>query len=194
MDEHQTTSALFTELEAAFGQLPIPRPEDLLTSEPGALLECQDFLPKVQGLHWREIQPQDLAGEADSLSFLSPEGFQFLLPAFVKVSVLDPTVADLIPYSILWSLSGPDALSLEAGRRQELTAAAAARGLREPWLSALFDVALTPGNLSLDRGRVATLSEPQRRAILSFVRFLRQFRGDSFSAEDLDRAERVLES
>jgi hypothetical protein len=101
-------SALMEGLEAAFGGLPVPADDRLVLDDSGNHLECNQVKALFRGRHWRDLSPEDLEGEADSLSFLAPEGFRFFLPAFVRVSLLDFERADLIPMAVIGALTQPE--------------------------------------------------------------------------------------
>ena len=108
MADDDEIRALMEHLEAAFGGLPVPADDRLVLDDSGYHLECNQVKAMLRGRHWRDLSPEDLEGEADSLSFLAPEGFRFFLPAFVRVSLLDFERADLVPMAVVGALTRPD--------------------------------------------------------------------------------------
>lgn len=104
--------ALLNEIDFAFGHLPIPGDDHLVLDNSGYHLECNQVKEKFRGRHWRSLSLKDLEFEADSLAFFTPEAFRFFLPAYMKVSLLDYGNADIIPMSVLGSLTRPQDPSL----------------------------------------------------------------------------------
>jgi hypothetical protein len=100
-------ATLLERLETAFGELPMPEDDHLVLDDSGYHLECNQVKAKFRGRHWRSLSPADLQGEADSLAFFTPEAFRFFLPAYVRVSVLDFELADLIPMVVVGALMRP---------------------------------------------------------------------------------------
>jgi hypothetical protein len=95
------------QIDLAFGHLPIPDDDHLVLDNSGYHLECNQVKEKFRGRHWRSLLLKDLEFEADSLAFFTPEAFRFFLPAYIRVSLLNYEEADIIPMSVLGSLTRP---------------------------------------------------------------------------------------
>jgi hypothetical protein len=99
---------LVERLEEAFGYLAVPAPEASVYDSSGDHLECVEVAEFLGSRHWRELGFDELLRQREALSFLSPEGYRFYLPAFLRSSLLDFEAADLIPMFIVWSLGRTD--------------------------------------------------------------------------------------
>lgn len=108
------------ELESAFGSLGVPAPAELVEDRSGNHLECNEIIAKYGGQHWRELSPKEVALDADSLWFLSPEGFQFLLPAFLKAAVDAYEGVDLVPVTLVHLCLEPEDSSLKSSYHRRL--------------------------------------------------------------------------
>ena len=128
---------LLDELEVSFGHLPTPPSRRIVVDNDD--LECQQIREKLGGHHWRDLAIDDLAGESDALSFLTPEAFRFYLPAFIRVSLTDPFRADLIPDAILSALGIPEDPVVRRERERELTRRVAKTGLPAKALEDLLE-------------------------------------------------------
>lgn len=184
-------AALFTELDAAFGDLPIPGEDRIVYDNSGYHLECNQVRAKFRNRHWRDLTVEDLQGEADSLAFFTLEAFRFFLPAFIRVAVLDPVRADLIPDSILGSLVRPDLSGSWEERKEPLLETIRRLGMPEKLLLDLAPKA-DPELDAFCRAHVEALSDHQRQAVMSFVVFLKKHRSQDFIFGELELAERAL--
>jgi len=103
-------AALLLKLDQAFEGLPIPAEADIVPKASRENLEYEQIRAKFKNRHWHDLSTDDLRNEADSLTLLSPEGFRFFLPAFIRATLLDYNTADLIPDVIVWKfIPSPDA-------------------------------------------------------------------------------------
>ena len=184
---------LLDELEVSFGHLPTPPSHRIVVDNND--LECQQIRAKLGGRHWRDLTIDDLAGESDALSFLTPEAFRFYLPAFIRVSLTDPFRADLIPDAILSALGIPEDPVVRRERERELTRRVAKTGLPGKVLKDLLEEREPAWNEELEAFREARremLSPSQGRAVLDFVGFLRKHRPEEFDEDELRRVEEAL--
>jgi hypothetical protein len=195
MTETEEISVVLEELQAAFGDLPIPARDHLVYDNSGSHLECNHVLSKLQGRHWQDLSAEDLAGEADALWFLTSEGFRFFLPAFVRVSLVDPDRADLIPDAILSSLAEPEPPEHRKKQAKSVLDRHQVSGVLARVISDIDTDAEAIGSCDeFRRGRLEILSAAQKRAILSFIGFLKRYRAAEFPHGELERAEGSLTS
>lgn len=111
-------SRLEQQIEAAFGELPIPPVDRLVIDNSGQHLECNQVKAKFRGRHWRELSVEDLQYESEALAFFSPEAFRFFLPAFIRAALLHYDQADLIPMNVVSWFTPSDDPQLKPYRRE----------------------------------------------------------------------------
>jgi hypothetical protein len=75
--------ALEDDIEAAFKSQPLPEGDRFVTGDPEGAEELFAYQRE-------ELSPQLLARHTAAVNFLSDEGFCFLLPAFMRVSLREP--------------------------------------------------------------------------------------------------------
>ncbi|MBJ7532561.1 hypothetical protein JDN40_00165, partial [Rhodomicrobium vannielii ATCC 17100] len=86
---------LCTDIENAFGSVPYPGDDDIVSSFDW---ESQETRKILKGKHWRDVPFKDLGGWLrDIIPLLSPAGLHFYLPAFMTISLVDYDRADIIP-------------------------------------------------------------------------------------------------
>lgn len=186
--EQASLSLVLEKIESAFGRLPRPDKSALVV---GSSLEGEEICNKFRGRHWRDLDASDLAGEADALCFFTPEALQFFFPAFIRVALVDPQKADLIPDVLLSSL-------VEYDRRQFWGDDLAARkkrartlGLPEYLIQSVMNGEPKTG---FTIGPVWDLfNGPQKEAVLAFIRFLKHWRGEEFTPGELECIEKALQ-
>ena len=98
----------------------MPAPAELVYDSSGSHLECNQIMGKFGGRDWRDLSIDDLEYESDALAFLTPRGFRFLLPAFIRACALDYERADLIPHAIVWNLLQHDDPDFRAACKDRL--------------------------------------------------------------------------
>jgi hypothetical protein len=189
--EEDEISELLQQLERAFGGLPIPSSHDVVLDTSDYDFESEQIKNKFGGRHWRDLNTDDLIGESSSLGFFKIGAFRFFLPAFIRISVLDPKSADLISDSILWNLAWPDDSKLWEERKDLWLETVRSRGIPE---QIVFDLEPKedPEIIEACGQRVAALNAVQRAAVLQYIAYLRKYRADEFDEADLDRAESAL--
>lgn len=178
------------QLDDAFGDEPLPSEDRLVYDNSGYHLECNQVRARFRGRHWRNLRIEDLEGEGDALSFFTPEAFRFFLPAFIRISLLDPVRADLITDAILASFAQADLLQVWEKRKEALLEAIRARDIPDKLLLGLAPT--EKPRPDAHSARVEVLTEDQRRAVKSFVSFLRKHRAEEFTFGELDLVEEVL--
>lgn len=88
----RTPAERFAELvEDAFGALPIPPRSALVAEDARRFEDTLDMVREFAGQHWRDLAPARLHYHRDGLRGLSPTGFQFYLPAYLRAAFPDPT-------------------------------------------------------------------------------------------------------
>lgn len=70
--------------------------------------ESDDLAKYFTGKSWRGHSAKQLREHASALSFFTPEGFRYFLPAFMLAELDDPVAADVIAQSILFHLCKAD--------------------------------------------------------------------------------------
>lgn len=185
-------AALERQLEEAFGDLPVPAEDELVYDNSGDHFECNQISARFRGRHWRDLTIEDVTEEPDALAFLTTEAFRFFLPAFIRVSLLEPERADRIPTHVLSSLARPADREWWAERKQSLLETARARRIPE---QVILELAPTdePELDAVCRARVEALTKNQKRVVRSFVTFLRKRRGEEFTFGELDKVEAALD-
>jgi hypothetical protein len=182
---------LLVGLDEAFGDLTIPAPE-FLTIYPNGGSEAAALRDQFGSRHWRDISPEEIAGEPDILSFLTPTGYQFLLPAVLRATLVDPVRADVLCDYVLWSLAPPDESSVWEAKGETLIGTARKLGVSERTVQELVPTANSA--VEADRiVRLVLLTDLQKAWLVDYVRFLRAARPDRFTFRELERVEHILQ-
>jgi hypothetical protein len=155
MCEGSLTAAELTDLiQSAFAEVEYPGDSKLVYDNSGTHLECAEVEKEFKGKHWNVMPLEVLRRNSASIFFLSPEAYQFYLPAYLLCSILHYAESDKIPDSIVFSLIPPiDAKVAE-----------------------------------LYRKRVQRFTPVQKRAIRSFLRFMKHHHQKDDPLGDIDRA------
>lgn len=191
--KEEELSVLLCQLDEAFGHLPIPSAGRLIRDDCLYGLEASEIHEKFRGRHWRDLNVGDLLGEADSLAYFTPEAFRFFLPAFIRISLLDPEAADLIPDAILWSLAQPEDSKLWKEKEELYLETARVHAMPEAVISELAAIENAEYNDAFCKKRIAELDNYQKEAVINFIRFTRKYRpAGELVARHLDRAEDAL--
>jgi hypothetical protein len=167
-------SRLSAELEAAFGDLPIPRPPEIVPDvcdEP----ECSRIRNKLGDRHWREVRPAELLDEAQALAFLTPEA--------------EVDRGQELAESIITCLAAPDARHLEREQRAVFTHRPGASHFSGTPVSALsLDLEPLVDDLGLLQDkRLQSLSARQRKTLSHYASLLKRSRREDFLPGELDR-------
>ena len=152
-------------LDLAFGTLVIPAPEDLVKDKSGIDLESKEIVEKFGGRHWKDFSPDELALESDTLWFLSPVGFQFLLPTFLRVAVQSYESVDRVPDALVYACLPPERPEFSEAHYERLSV------LTAPQRQALCEFLLhmkesheedfNPGDLERALANIQDRDEPQ---------------------------------
>jgi uncharacterized protein DUF6714 len=178
-------------IEEAFADTPYPGDENIVADTSGTHLEAERIKSAFAGLHWHDVPVETLKENRSALAFFSAAGYAFYLPAFMRFAVDEFEAADVIPGELIFTLTPPEKLDLEA-----LEAAAKQHAELQP-----LDSAEWAGVLDSLRGgyaddiferffadRVGRLDERQKRAVRLWLEFMRDEHGADFADSSPQRA------
>lgn len=101
---------IIQEIKTAFGDMPYPGAEYIVNDRGGNDLERKRIREEFSGYeNWLDVPRKLLLQERDALPLFEPQGFRFYLPAYMLFTIEDYDGADMIPESIVHSLTLPDA-------------------------------------------------------------------------------------
>lgn len=101
---------IIREIKTAFGDMPYPGAECIVNDWGGNDLERKRIREEFSGYeNWLDVPRELLLQERDALPLFEPQGFRFYLPAYMLFTIEDYDRADMIPESIVHSLTLPDA-------------------------------------------------------------------------------------
>ncbi len=104
----ENAKLLAEKIEKAFSEAAYPGDDKLVYDNSPEQLECVEVRNTFRGKHWNEIPLKVLQQNADSIFFFTPEAYRFYLPAYMIAAVISYRNADLIPTSVISSLTMPD--------------------------------------------------------------------------------------
>jgi len=195
-DRHAETDVnqLLQELDAAFGELPIPTDDNIVYDNTGYHLECNEIRRRFRSRHWRDFDLAELVEHVDALSFFTPEAFRFYLPAFVRASIQDYLGSDQIPQRVLWALAPPSVPMPKARTPNQ----PCVQGRTSTWVQLASEI-LKAEDPEADamiarrtRRRCELFTSSQKKVLLDFVAFLRLYRSADFRLDELDTVENAL--
>ena len=101
---------MIQEIRDAFGDMPYPGTEYITNDLEGNDLERKQIREEFSRYeNWLDVPRELLLQERDALPLFEPQGFRFYLPAYMLFALEDYEGADMIPESIVHSLTLPDA-------------------------------------------------------------------------------------
>jgi hypothetical protein len=161
-------------IDEAFGEMPYPGDEHIVACD---CWECEDVKSALKGLHWRDV---DVSFERldhlwEALSFLSPEGFHFYLPACMIISVMDFDRADIIPNCVISRLTPLYASDIDRLSRE-----------RDRGMMTEYHRSGEAERRFLER--VSGLNEAQCKVIRQFLEYMRDAYSTEFVSEDAKTA------
>ena len=167
-------SDLRLRIDEAFGGMPYPGDEHIVTHNGGddRCGDCEDIKNALKGRHWRDLSFESLDHLREALTFLSPEGFRFYLPAFMIILIMDYYRADITSIVVIGRLTLPCA-SDSKGTNAQRFAEYYRSGEAEHWF---FE-------------RVSGFNEAQSKVIRQFLEYMR----DAHSEDESEDAERAIE-
>ena|SRR5438034_7183815 len=187
-------SDLRLRIDEAFGGMPYPGDEQIVTHNRGDCSECERTQNALKGLYWRDLSFEILDHQREALTFMSPEGFRFYLPAFMIFSIMDYYRADLIPVVVVGRLTLPCASDLSdfGWTRDQIDAFPAMEPLSSiDWERVKEKIA---GFYGSDEGehwffeRVSGFNEAQCKVIRQFLEHMRDAHGEDFMNREPERA------
>jgi hypothetical protein len=180
-------------LESAFGGLTPPAADELVVDLPGDA-ERATIREKFGGRHWREIQVHEIITEPDILSFLTHVGYQFLLPAVLRATLIDPKGADILCDHILWSIADSGLDESWQQRKAAYLATGAKMGMSAEVIASLAPRHDAKAALEeLRKRRLRQLTADQKICLRGYIEFLRRHHHEEYVANDLDRAAERLD-
>lgn len=96
---YTTPEELLARLHAVFPDGPWPVGK---VAAPCSCDECRDLSEFLQGKRWTEITPDDAFSIHAGTSLYFDEAFAYVLPAFMKASLLDMEAADVVVDKTAW--------------------------------------------------------------------------------------------
>lgn len=101
---------IIQEIKTAFGDMPYPGTERIVNDLQGYDLERKQIKEEFSRYeNWLDVPRELLLQERDALPLFEPQGFRFYLPAYMLFALEDYEGTDMIPESIVHSLTLPDA-------------------------------------------------------------------------------------
>jgi uncharacterized protein DUF6714 len=155
-------ASLKLRIDTAFGGMPYPGDEQIVSGHDGESWEIKSAL---KGRHWRDLSFESLDHLREALTFLSPEGFRFYLPAFMIILIMDYYRADITDIVVIGRLTLPCASDFERTHQQRF-AEYYRSGEAEHWF---FE-------------RVSGFNEAQSKVIRQFLEYMRDAHGVEFRA------------
>lgn len=181
-------------IERAFGPMQYPGDDNIVYDNSGYDLECVEIKEALKGKHWRDISCDTLDQLRQSLGFLSPQGFRFYLPAFLRITVTDYRRADVIPDMIMVTLTPPRLSDIEERQAKlvkfEENYLEYAKFSPEEWrqINAPMKEDCRSGEAQRRfDNRVSGFTPEQSMAIRRFLEYMRDVHGNDY-AEEAQRA------
>jgi hypothetical protein len=158
-------------IDEAFGGLPYPGDEHIVTHNCGDCGDCERTKSALKGCHWRDVSLERVENVREALTFLSPEGFRFYLPAFMIISLMDYDRADIIVIVVIGRLTLPCASDFDRTNEQRF-ADYYRSGEGEHWFVE----------------RVSGFDETQSKVIRQFLGYMRDAHSEELLSEDAEKA------
>jgi hypothetical protein len=93
---------VLAQIQAAFADVPRPANDDLLHPN---CFDDNDIAELYEVVDWHDLSDAMVENEYAALSFLSPEGFHYFIPAYMSFTLRHPESGAAAVESTLWSLS-----------------------------------------------------------------------------------------
>ena len=105
----KTAEQICSELEAAFANRPYPG-DDLIanTAEGDPTYEGNQAAEFFKGMDWKDFSWSEDWGYPDFLTFLTPKGFAYYMPGFLKAALLDFDNAFEVTQTVCFALTPID--------------------------------------------------------------------------------------
>lgn len=96
-----TTQAMVAKIEKAFGDEPVPPPNDVLAAGYRTSIDAEEMLIAFRGKHWTQLSTESLFYHREMIRTLSAAGYRAYIAAFMRASLEDGRYAsDLRGYTI----------------------------------------------------------------------------------------------
>lgn len=174
-----------------FIEVSYPGDEHIVLDNSGFHLECEEIKDLLRGHHWSNVSFETLEQLRSALPFLSPEGYHFYLPAFMTISIIDFSRADIIPDEIIRSLTLPDPSDID--KTQELAELYPELQPFSPdeWEELIKTITERYHNGDLEKKffqYVSKFSFDQCKVIHEFLEYMRDTHGEDFPTQEPDIA------
>ena len=185
---------LCASIEHAFGALQYPGDDNIVYDNSGYHLECAAIKKALKARHWRDISFDTLDDMREALCFLSPGGFRFYLPAFMRIAVTDYDRADIIPGIIIRSLTPPTLSDVEEraaflenfSKQDKGYVKISPEEVRELNAQMLGSFHSGEDLIWFDE-RVSIFTPEEKKAVRRYVEYMRDFHGNDLE-EDAQKA------
>lgn len=144
-------------IQEAFGSLRYPGKHKVVYDTAPSNLDCADILHAFGGRHWSDIPSQVLTKNTMAYHYLTPEGYRFYLPAYLRAALKRENEM--------------------AGLRGDLITSLAPRRLKKG------DPRIDPQSEKLFRERISLLTEPQKEVVREFLQWIRDAFDDAYIKE-----------
>lgn len=158
------------------------RPDDLhivTNNEPGYDLESLQIRDSFRAYTWQTVPDDLLLYEQAALSLLSPRGFKYYLPAFLRLAVRQYAASDALPDSLVFHLTLPThldaAMTALIAKRNALLIRLqqGEKGIDLDWPDEPPQVDNANWQVHFFIARACLFSRAQGRAIYHFLTYLR---------------------
>ena len=98
---------LVEQIANSFPTQPLPA-ETLITncSYGGGCDECSEIADFFAGKRWDQISPHEYHSQHSATSLMTQEAFNYFMPGWMTVSILDHATADVIPENLIHTMGG----------------------------------------------------------------------------------------
>lgn len=116
---------LVQNIKDAFSAIEVSKNEGLFIPSAEHIFDAQRAEAKIREVQWWWEIPLDvLIANRDRISYLSRDGFRFLLPAFLIAAIEQPKQVDVLVSNIIWTLTPPKTSDIDRYKTFETRMAA----------------------------------------------------------------------
>jgi hypothetical protein len=96
-----TSEAMVAKIESAFGDEPVPPPDEVLAPGYRTSIDAEEMLLAFRGKHWTQLSTESLFYHREMIRALSASGYRAYIAAFMRASLEDGRyAADLRSYTV----------------------------------------------------------------------------------------------
>lgn len=184
-------TSLCLHINDEFSGMTYPGDDNIVRDNSGLHMECEEIKKALRNTHWRNVSFETLEQLSSALSFLSPEGYRFYLPAFMIFSIVDFSRADTIPYEVVRTLTLPNEFDIDKLRelaklRPEIQPFSA-----DEWETLLKMIAENYQSGTFERtffDRISGFTVSQSKVIRQFLEYMGDVYRDEFPNREPDIA------